>query len=293
MAMLRDDDLGIWVDARRVGDVTAVLEGEAMSRALDGLARLEGGALANTGEGRRVGHFWLRAPERAPDALGDDITGALEAIRLLAGQVRDQETFKTVLQIGIGGSALGAQLLNGALAGDGLSVAFLDNTDPEGMDRVLAGLDLATTLVLVVSKSGGTRETRNAMVEVRAVCAAQGLDWPSRAVAVTCEGSVLHQLARTEGWLGCVPTWDWVGGRFSVTSAVGLLQRLRTLRAGAQSVRTPLHCWQPVGLRPLRAEPAGPWSCSRTGIDFSCGLAISSSWSWSLLGSAWIARAGW
>ncbi len=255
MAMLRDDDLGIWVDARRVGDVTAVLEGEAMSRALDGLARLEGGALANTGEGRRVGHFWLRAPERAPDALGDDITGALEAIRLLAGQVRDQETFKTVLQIGIGGSALGAQLLNGALAGDGLSVAFLDNTDPEGMDRVLAGLDLATTLVLVVSKSGGTRETRNAMVEVRAVCAAQGLDWPSRAVAVTCEGSVLHQLARTEGWLGCVPTWDWVGGRFSVTSAVGLL-------AGAlagldvDGLLTGAAAADAAGRRPVRENPA-------------------------------------
>ncbi|MFQ5495435.1 MAG: glucose-6-phosphate isomerase, partial [Phycisphaerae bacterium] len=108
---------------------------------------------------------------------------------------------------------------------DAMIVRFLDNTDPDGIDRTLAELDdaLERTLTLVISKSGGTKETRNAMVEVQHAYRNAGLQFAPHAVAVTCEGSALCEKARSEKWLAVVPIWDWVGGRTSVTSAVGLL----------------------------------------------------------------------
>ena len=102
---------------------------------------------------------------------------------------------------------------------------FLDNTDPDGIDRVLGGLGdaLGETLALVISKSGGTPETRNGMLEAAAAYAARGLDFARHAVAVTQDGSALDRQAREQGCLERFPMWDWVGGRTSVTSAVGLV----------------------------------------------------------------------
>ncbi|MHC4947375.1 MAG: glucose-6-phosphate isomerase, partial [Planctomycetota bacterium] len=86
----------------------------------------------------------------------------------------------------------------------------------------LAG-ELGRTLVTVVSKSGGTPEPRNGLLEVRAAYERAGLDPAPHLVAVTMEGSRLDELATSEGWLRRFPMWDWVGGRTSVLSAVGLL----------------------------------------------------------------------
>jgi glucose-6-phosphate isomerase len=219
----KSDVLGLWVDVRRMGPVGPIVTGESMARALRALEQLEGGSVANADEGRLVGHFWLRDPDLAPLDLGDGIRAVRAQIQGIVDQVLEQGVFETVLQVGIGGSALGPQLLADALSGNGLALAFLDNTDPEGIDRTLADLDLARTLVLVVSKSGGTKETRNAMIEVQAACVAQGLDFASRAVAVTGVGSKLDDLAVEQGWLARFPLWDWIGGRFSVTSVVGML----------------------------------------------------------------------
>ncbi len=83
------------------------------------------------------------------------------------------------------------------------------------------GGELSRTLVVVISKSGGTRETRNGMLEAQAAFARAGLDFTKHAVAVTGAGSQLHRAA--EHWLARFPMWDWVGGRTSETSAVGLL----------------------------------------------------------------------
>jgi glucose-6-phosphate isomerase len=102
---------------------------------------------------------------------------------------------------------------------------FFDNTDPDGMDRVLETLGdgLARTLALVVSKSGGTVETRNGMLEIQRAMEQAGADWPRQFVAVTQTGSKLDRQAVDQGWLHRFPMWDWVGGRYSVTSAVGIL----------------------------------------------------------------------
>ena len=121
---------------------------------------------------------------------------------------------------------------------------LLDNTDPDGIDDVLASLEpnLPGTLVLVISKSGGTRETRNGMLEVEHAFAARGLDFAAQAVAITGAGSALDRRADAGGWLARFPMWDWVGGRTSVTSAVGLLPAalqgidIRSLLEGAAAM---------------------------------------------------------
>src|SRR5256886_15471430 len=106
-----------------------------------------------------------------------------------------------------------------------MDVYFLDNTDPDGMDKVLSQIDseFGETLCLVISKSGGTKETRNGMLEAKAAYERAGLDFGKHAVAVTGADSELDRYAREHGWQRRFPMWDWVGGRTSVMSAVGLL----------------------------------------------------------------------
>jgi glucose-6-phosphate isomerase len=206
-----------------------------MVRVYREMAELESGATANPDEGRMVGHYWLRTPYLAPTGeITGEIENTIRDIKAFAKKVHKGEIsprasgrFTRLLIVGIGGSALGPQLLADALgnAGDPMKPYFLDNTDPDGMDQVLAqiGNGLAETLTLVISKSGGTRETRNGMLEAEAAYLRAGLHFPWHAVAVTGAGSELDRLAREEGWLARFPMWDWVGGRTSITSAVGLL----------------------------------------------------------------------
>jgi glucose-6-phosphate isomerase len=229
--------LGFSLDVSRMGFTEAFLEQMRgpMERAFDAMEALEKGAIANPDEQRCVGHYWLRAPELAPDAeTGGFIHDMLSDIHrfseeLHAGRIAPQtaERFSQLLVIGIGGSALGPQLLADALgtSEDPLRTFFLDNTDPDGMDRILTqlGRDLPETLTLVISKSGGTKETRNAMLEAERAYRMRRLSFGAHAVAVTGENSELERYAHKNGWLRTFPMWDWIGGRTSVTSAVGLL----------------------------------------------------------------------
>lgn len=206
-----------------------------LKHAFAAMDALEKGAIANPDEQRMVGHYWLRAPALAPTpALRAEIEQTVDAVKAFAADVHagivagQGGTFTEVLVIGIGGSALGPQFVANALGQpktDRLTPHFFDNTDPDGMERVLARLDgrLGRTLCVVISKSGGTPETRNGMLEAAAAYAEAGLVFAKHAVAVTGVGSNLDKTAAAEGWLRRFPMWDWVGGRTSVTSAVGLL----------------------------------------------------------------------
>ncbi len=207
----------------------------AMQRAFAAMAELEKGAIANPDEGRMVGHYWLRNSPLAPSPelkqeIDDTVTQVAAFCRKVhAGELVNPagERFRNFLVIGIGGSALGPQFVADALASpnDAMRPYFLDNTDPDGMDRVIAelGSDLGRTLAVVISKSGSTKETRNGMLEAQAAYKRAGLVFARHAVAVTGDGSELDNLAKQEGWIERFPMWDWVGGRTSVTSAVGLL----------------------------------------------------------------------
>jgi len=229
--------LGLAVDLSRTRVDEAYLESmaEPLESAFANMAQLEAGAVANPDEKRMVGHYWLRNPALAPDpAIRQAIIQTHADIRKFVREVHtgfvsgENGKYQHVLVVGIGGSALGPQFVSHALgqpASDPMRVWFLDNTDPDGMDKVLSalGAGLAKTLILVISKSGGTKETRNGMLEVRAACQRAGLSFERSAVAITGEGSALDQLAIADRWLRRFPMWDWVGGRTSVTSAVGLL----------------------------------------------------------------------
>src|SRR5439155_4817859 len=122
--------------------------------------------------------------------------------------------FRNVLVIGIGGSALGPQFVAKALGtvNDKMKPYFFDNTDPEGIDDVLAriGAALRETIVVIISKSGGTAETRNGMLEAQAAYEKAGLDFGKHAVAVTQVGSKLDKYAAEHGFLSRFPMWDWV-----------------------------------------------------------------------------------
>lgn len=232
------DEIGLRLDPSRMAfgdDFLAGME-KRMAAAFDEMEKLEAGAIANPDEGRQVGHYWLRAPELAPTPeIGRAIEEAQQQVRGFARRVHRGEIaapggrpFTDLLVIGIGGSALGPQLAADALGDprrDRLRPHFFDNTDPDGMDRVLAGLGerLATTLVLVISKSGGTAETRNGMLVAQAAFAGGALAFPRQAAAITGAGSQLDRTAEAEGWLARFPMWDFVGGRTSELSAVGLL----------------------------------------------------------------------
>ena len=207
-----------------------------IQRAFSVMDALEAGAIANPDEKRMVGHYWLRDSSKAPNAaLKKEIDSCLAQIKKFAraihtGKIKPQKAkvFKNVLIVGIGGSALGPQFVAKALgseARDKLKPYFFDNTDPDGMDAVLAriGAGLRETVVVVISKSGGTAETRNGMLEARAAFEAAKLNFGAHAVAVTQAGSKLDKYAEAHGFLARFPMWDWVGGRTSELSAVGLL----------------------------------------------------------------------
>ena len=229
--------IGLGVDLSRTELDGAYIEqmGPKLAAAFKAMAELENGAIANPDEKRMVGHYWLRNAALAPNSdIQREITQTISEIKSFAREVHsgarqgERGTFKNLLVIGIGGSALGPQFVAHALGHPGtdrLEPYFFDNTDPDGMDKVLAdiGSELGRTLTIVISKSGGTKETRNGMLEAERAYTAAGLKFPKHAIAITGGGSDLDKAAEAAKWIRRFPMWDWVGGRTSVTSAVGLI----------------------------------------------------------------------
>jgi glucose-6-phosphate isomerase len=248
-------ELGFYVDISRMrfdDQFVAAIE-PRFEKVFAEMKALEAGAIANPDEQRMVGHYWLRAPELAPSPdLSQDIVDTLSQIETFTAQIHSgaikpprADRFTHLLSIGIGGSALGPQFVSQALAGSHppLGISFIDNTDPDGIDLVLEELGsdrLTETLVIITSKSGSTPEAANGLQEIKFAYSQAGLDFTKYAVAVTGRGSNLEKLAQTEGWLTVFPMRDWVGGRTSELSAVGLLPAalqgidIRAMLAGAK-----------------------------------------------------------
>ena len=186
------------------------------------------GAPVNTTQDRPVLHMALRSPAGACPAEvaaeRERFLGVADAVR--RGECRGYtgKPFDTVVVIGIGGSQLGPELIVDALrTPQAPEVRFLANIDGDAATRTLGGLDPATTLVIVVSKGFATLETR--------VNAETTRSW---FLERTCESRVVeeHFLAVTANQAAAAEfgiaaenrfaMWDWVGGRFSMWSAVGL-----------------------------------------------------------------------
>lgn len=223
------------VSRMRFDDAFVEVMQPQFEKAFQDMEALEKGAIANPDENRMVGHYWLRDADLAPTAeLRQEILSTLEEIVDFAEKVHigaihppGMSRFTDVISIGIGGSALGPEFVAEALAPTSppLAIHFIDNTDPAGIDAVLTKLQdrLSSTLVLVISKSGGTPETRNGMIEVKKVYESLNLDFAAHAVAITGRDSNLDKLAKSENWLTTFPMYDWIGGRTSELSAVGLV----------------------------------------------------------------------
>src|SRR2546421_2514300 len=234
--LCRVDSVGLSLDISRMNFDDAWLGSmeSSMQRAYVAMDALEKGAIANPDEKRMVGHYWLRAPQLAPNTvISKEIENTITSIKSFAADVHTgkikpptSQRFTRVLSIGIGGSALGPEFVADALGdptADKMYVHFIDNTDPDGIARVLASIEgeLAETLVIVETKSGGTPETRNGMVVVADAYKRAGLEFAKHAIAVTMFGSKMDEIATSQGWLARFPMFDWIGGRTSELSAVG------------------------------------------------------------------------
>ncbi len=203
------------------------------------------GAPINTTEGRAVGHAALRAP-RSPDSpFGQDVQRVLEAMLAYVETVRDTATsgIRHVVNIGIGGSDLGPQMAVPALdayAHPGLTLHFVSNVDGHDIVPVLRRLKPAETLFIIASKTFTTQETMaNAHAAKAWFEAAGGTDTAKHFVATTTnvEAAAQFGITTTFGF------WDWVGGRYSLWSAIGLpialaigAEHFRALLGGAHAM---------------------------------------------------------
>ncbi len=232
-----DKALGFWIDTSKMNITPQDIDNlkPNFDKAFMAMDQLESGSIANKDEGRRVGHYWLRTFDLAPsEEISIKLSAELTRIKKFGEDIRNGAIrsangikFKNILWIGIGGSSLGPILLINALKShrDYFNFYFLDNVDPVGISETLDQLDseFDETLVVVVSKSGGTLEPRICMDQTRYRIESKGGIWYNQAIAITMNSSKLDLQANQEGWLARFDLPDWVGGRTSITSAVGLL----------------------------------------------------------------------
>jgi glucose-6-phosphate isomerase len=229
------------------------------------------------------------AARRANGSLGFPLLPEDAALRaaLQADALASREEIDDVVLFGIGGSALGPNMLRSALcppkwneldaAGRGgwPRLHVMDNVDPVTMGALFDRIDLRRSRVLVISKSGGTAETMSQYLVVREKLEQLGAAWPKKVLRFITDPAkgVLRAIARTDGIITyAIPSN--VGGRFSVLSAVGLAPAafigidIDALCAGAASMRT--RCESPV----LAQNPAGVFAVLQHHHDRQNGRQI-------------------
>ena len=209
------------------------------------------GAAINRSEDRAAWHVALRAPRSAD--YPDEIHSVLDAMSSFVEDLRagkwlghTGETITDVVNIGIGGSDLGPRMVCRALAGPNAKprMHFVANVDPMELDDVLAQIDAGRSLFVITSKSFTTSETlanARAAREWLLAAGAAEQDVAKHFVAVSTNAEAVAEFGiDTKNMFGF---WDWVGGRFSLWSAVGLsialalgMAQFRELLAGAHAM---------------------------------------------------------
>ncbi len=196
-------------------------------------AAMFAGEAVNTTENRAVMHWLLRYPPLATADIGNaaiknvapelaQVHTTLDAMLAYAQAVRDDAAITDVVNIGIGGSDLGPQMA--VLALDAFSTAgkrfhFVSNVDGHELDAVLKKLKPESTLFLIASKTFTTIETMTNACSAKAWFAAKGGTDTARhfaALTTNVEAAQAFGISTTFGF------WDWVGGRYSLWSAIGL-----------------------------------------------------------------------
>jgi glucose-6-phosphate isomerase len=206
------------VDAEAVRLLVALAEQAEVPRWIE---RMFAGDPINNTEGRPALHVALRARDARAE-----VRQTRDRMRRFVGEARGDARVNDVVNIGIGGSDLGPRMLTRALRGfrnSGPRVHFVSNIDPADLDATLSGLAPATTLFVVASKTFTTAETLANAHRARAWLESglgKSADLSRHFVAATANLAGAASLGVPEERL--FPMWDWVGGRYSVWSAVGL-----------------------------------------------------------------------
>ena len=235
----RVEAAGLTIDLSRqpIGDKALNLLYELAANAglPEKIDQLLSGETVNTTENRAAHHSALRLP---PSSVNGEVQSTLEKIRALSIQLRDGEwlgatgkVISDVVNIGIGGSDLGPRMACEALSAftaDSPRVHFVANIDPRDLELTLRDLAPETTLFIVSSKSFGTLETLENALSARAWLlngdnsksgiGESALHRHVIAVSSNVEKAAEFGIAAEN----ILPMWDWVGGRYSLWSAIGL-----------------------------------------------------------------------
>jgi glucose-6-phosphate isomerase len=289
-----------------------------------GIEAMFNGVRVNNTEDRAALHTLLRAPKAA--ATGPlakeyaEVQASLQSVKRISEAVRAGQwlgctgkPITHILHLGIGGSYLGPRMVDEALsayADAGIHCDYVANVDGQHIDQVLKRLDQATTLVIIVSKSFATVETR--------VNAQSAQDWLQQAVPLAQRH--LHAVAVTSNVAAAkdfgiaaeniLPMWDWVGGRYSLWSAVSLpiaikygFARFEALLAGAASMDEHFRsaAWPnnmpmllaAIGVLYRNFMNIGSHAILPSTIPCACCQHTCSSWTWSPMASRSRPRETW
>ncbi len=235
------DGESILIDASKQNvdkEVFCELAGLAARTAVaDARDALLSGAIVNTSEVQPALHTALRAPRGSRVEVNgvnvvDEVWSVRDRLTAIAHDVREGRMrgatgaqITDVVNIGIGGSDLGPALVHSALStihDPSVRVSFVSNIDPTNVTRVLADLDAASTLIVVCSKSFSTAETlANARIAQRWLADSIGGDAVAHhTIAVTVDAAKVAASGIPAATV--LPMWSWVGGRYSVASAVNV-----------------------------------------------------------------------
>jgi glucose-6-phosphate isomerase len=224
--------------------------------------KLFSGAAINSSENRAVLHTALRGSGPAELFVdGEDVHGfvrsTLSQMKTLSNKIRDEGIYTDIVNLGIGGSDLGPRLACHALqdfALPGLNVHFVANVDPATLDGVLKTCRPDTTLFVVASKTFGTQETMMNAAAAKEWLGARAIH--KHFIAVTSHPEAARAFGISDDHI--LPMRSWIGGRFSLWSAVGFsvalligFENFQKLLSGAKAMDThfqtaPLHRNMPV-----------------------------------------------
>jgi glucose-6-phosphate isomerase len=211
----------------------------------------------NSTEDRAAWHTALRAGDAAPR----EVKETLARMKVLSEKLRTEKKFKRVVNLGTGGSDLGPRLVADAVGDRTLDVRFAANVDPQDLARALEGAEPASTLFVVASKTFTTQETMANAAAAKA--------WGAKAFyAVTSN----VEAAKAFGAAEVLPMWDWVGGRFSVWSAVGFsaacalgFDRFEEFLAGGRDIDSHFEKENPEKNVPVLMALCGVWNTNFLG----------------------------